>query len=228
MTSLKSDMLVAVAILIGLFAFTKGIRTSFSSFDGTVYIGEAIGGNGRVPAAIRRDLDLSRLSGVDLLTASKQRLITEAQVVLRDGQVGIELGSFVALSEEHQKKLVCQLYDRILLQFSEVGVAENGEVATMDVRAPCVQGKELSKIEPIWIPVLQILKESPKDMDLKYPSVSEAEFHFDKMRADWPRRWTLRRVKLFSSGPFNRSVVISDTELKALLTEPLNIPFQSF
>src|SRR3712207_2818747 len=99
-------------IFSGLFAFCCAVVVGYfvgsASWSGKIYLAEAdLNGNSRNPAAIRKDLDFSRLDGAELITATQKRLVSAAKVVLQDNEVGVELGHFVTRGEDGQRKLAC-------------------------------------------------------------------------------------------------------------------------
>lgn len=206
---------LCVAIVAGMFA-------GRTSWNGVVYLSmKNFSGNERNPAAIRRDLDFSKLSDDELITASQKRLVTAARVLLNESDIGVELGHFVTRDESGEKKLACDFYDRMVLSFEAEGIAENGEKPSMEIEGPCKIASDITRIEPIWIPVQRILGENAGDMDLKYPDLGEVNYHFQAMTSDWPMRWGLRAVRLFNSSEEGRQVSISGTDLNQLTDQPI-------
>lgn len=174
----------------------------------------------RVPAAIRRDLDFSKLDGAELITASQKRLVTAAKVILQEDELGIELGHFVTRGETGRSQLACDFYDRVTLRFEAEGIAENGVKPIMEIDGPCRPDQDITQIAPIWVPVAKILNEKPADMDLSYDADGVA-FRFAKMGSEWPLRWSLQSVRLYNGEETGREVSISRRELYDLREKPL-------
>ena len=121
----------------------------------------------RDPAAIGRIYDYSKLNGEELRTAVKQRLLAGFEVDKRADEQGVSLGHFVFIDSNGDKKFACQEYNKIALTFLADGMAAAGEQPTMQVEGACEFSGEVSKINPLWIPVAKILNEKPADGDPK-------------------------------------------------------------
>jgi len=209
-------------------AITAGYFAGRSSWNGVIYISSTSfqGGNTRVPAAIRRDLDFSKLSDDELITASQKRLVTAARVLLQDKEVGVELGHFVTRDEAGEKKLACDFYDRMVLSFDADGIAESGEKPSMEIEGPCRIASDITRIEPIWIPVQRILGENAGNMDLSYPEEGEVNYRFQGMTSDWPMHWSLTAVRLYNSKEDGRQVSISGKDLSELTASPIVVNWE--
>lgn len=219
MTIKQSGSLLLIAV-----ATVFGFKVAISSFDGVVFVSSTTKANARNPAAIRRDLDFSRLDGAELITASQKRLVTAARVILEHDDMGLELGHFVTRGEDGERQLACDYYDRVSLRFEAEGIAESGEKSVMEVDGPCRTGNDITRIDPIWIPVQRILGERPTNMDLTYPDVPALEgisFHFDHMGTQWPSRWALQMVRLYHEDEPGREVTISERDLREILDRPV-------
>jgi hypothetical protein len=215
-------------IIMGMafFAFMAfvGYYVGGQSWNGKVLISMGdITDSSRIPAAIRKDLDFSHLDGAELITATQQRLVSAARVVLdpkNQGDLGIELGHFVTRAQDGQRKLACDsYYNRLTLRFEAVGVAEGGEKPLMQIDGPCLTSlTDITSIEPIWIPVQKILKEHPADMDLSYDQ--NVKFKFESMGTSWPTHWNLQTVRLYNSEEADHEVSISNAELRNIRKQP--------
>jgi hypothetical protein len=206
-----------VAVVIGLYA-------GRTSWNGVIYLSStSFNGGSRNPAAIRRDLDFSKLSDDELVTASQKRLVTAARVILSHDDVGVELGHFVTRDENGDKKLACDFYDRMTLAFEAEGISEGGEKPQMEIEGPCRVATDITRIEPIWIPVQKILAENAGDMDLSYPGDDETNYRFKDMTSEWPMQWRLKNIRLFNSQEGGRQVSIGTTELSQLTPHPIEV-----
>lgn len=218
------------AVAFFVFAVASGYMLGARSWDGSIYVTDmSFGANPRNPAAIKKELDFSRLDGADLITATQKRLVTAAKVIdeLADtGSLGIELGHFVVRDEEGHRRLACDaFYDRIELRFEAEGITESGETAAMEIDGPCRASEgDISSIEPIWIPVAKIMSEEPVDMDLSYDEA--VKFRFKNMTSSWPKRWRLSAVRLYNTVNETIEVKISARELYKIRETPLVLKWQ--
>ncbi len=216
---------IAVSFFVFAVAIVIGGVTASHSWKGAMYLGDGtlVNSNSRNPAAIRHDLDFSRLEGAELVTATQKRLVTAARVILRDGLVGVELGHFVTRDSKGQKRLACDmLYNRLHLRFEANGVASGGEKPVMEVDGPCLtSNQDISAIEPIWIPVREILKTQATNEDLDFND--GVQFKFLNMSGDWPVSWSLESVRLYDQESTAQEVKISAQELHELREKPFVI-----
>lgn len=172
-------------------------------------------GDGRQPAAVRRELDLSHLDGLALSQKINERLVGDAQVMTADGRVGLRLGQFVIEGEDGRKRLACSRYDRIEMVFMAEGVADAGQVPMMVVEGNCqVSEENLSWIRPIWIPVGEITTSVPGNKDLNFYDHEPVSVRFTAMGSVWPQQWVLKGVRLFSSAGPGTELVISNSEIR--------------
>lgn len=190
------------------------------SWDGVVYI--YAGSDERLPAAIKKTYDFSHLKGMALQNASRERLLSAARITRHSkGQVSIELGHFLTRDEAtHRQVLACDLYDRVEVVLSAVGVANAGATPSMTVEAPChVSTKDINMIEPIWIDSKEILKQVPGDHEFMFHAKYTSSIKFADVVDAWPEEWEITSVKLFSTAPTAKNViaVTSKTLPKAAL-----------
>lgn len=212
-----SAALFILALVVGYYGGSK-------SWNGVVYLSDGSRWqNGRTPAAIKRELDFSRLDGAELITATQKRLVSAARTILRDGLVGVELGHFVTKDSNGQRRLACDAaYDRIQLRFEADGIASSGVKPIMEIDGPCRSSMEdISRIEPIWIPVEKILDIRPANMDLDF--FQDVKFKFDNMGETWPLSWNLQYVRLYNSQEPNREVSITAGQIREIRESPFVI-----
>ena len=177
---------------------------------------------GRVPAAIRRDLDFSGLQGQELINASRKRLLTAARVILQDDQQGIELGHFVMSDADGRIQLACDLYDQIQMTFVAEGVASSGEKTEMTIQGPCVADQDITQIAPIWIPVNRILAQNPSDAKLTFDG-GTTNFTFANVLDAWPTQWALESIRLYNSGHEDQEVTISHQEALQITNQSFDL-----
>ena len=199
------------------------------SWQGAIFLtSTSFTSNLRNPAAVHRDLDFTRLDGTELLTGTHKRLISDARILLeKKGQMGIELGHFVTRDEQGNKLLACDFYDRMRLTFEAEGMASGGERPSMVVEGPCRTGTDITRIEPIWIPVTKIVSEKAADMDLTFPDDEGVTFKFQDMTGEWPRRWHLTNIRVFNDAETSRSIELPSEALRAIRSKPVVLAWPS-
>lgn len=213
----------------GVFTFVLfasiGFFISVNAWDGMIYVSDLKlkGMSGRVPAAIRKDLDFSRLNGAELMMASQKRLLTAARVVSDKHAVGIEFGQFIIRSDEGQRQLACDFYDRVRVLFEADGIAASGDKPVMEVNAPCATSNDLALTEPIWIPAKDIIANPPSDGDHGYASAERTSFKFSHMMQQWPRRWAVTEVTLYRESTPGREVHIDQDDMREFKRKPIVI-----
>jgi len=200
-----------------------GFWISVSAWDGMVYVSDLKlkGLTGRVPAAIRKDLDFSRLNGAELMSASQKRLLTAARVITNSKNVGIEFGQFIIRSEEGQRQLACDFYDRVRVRLEADGMAVSGEKPSIEVNAPCATSSDLALTEPIWIPTEEILAGRSVDGEATFASVERTSFKFVNMTTQWPRRWAVTEVTLFREEDPGQVVHVDQSDMREFNRKPL-------
>jgi len=214
------------AFMTGFVFFTVAVSCGYllgaNSWNGAIYLadGSLVSNTNRNPAAIKRELDFSHLNGAELITATQKRLVSAARVIIREGLAGVELGHFVARDETGQRRLACDaLYNRLTLRFEGNGMATDGDKARMEVDGPCVTStQDISRIEPIWIPVSKILKTPATNEELDFSE--GVKFKFTDMNGDWPTSWSLESVRLYNSEDTGRTIDISARDLHEIRQHP--------
>lgn len=212
---------------VATFAFFAcvGFYISFTAWDGMIYVSDlqVKGMSGRVPAAIRKDLDFSRLNGAELMMASQKRLLTAARVITEKDVVGIEFGQFIIRSDEGQRQLACDYYDRVRVRFEADGIASDGEKPHMEVNAPCATSSDLARTEPIKIPAREIVSGRAIDGEATFASVDRTSFKFSHMMDQWPRRWALTEVTLYRESEPGREIHIDQDDMREIQKKPIII-----
>jgi hypothetical protein len=177
----------------------------------------------RDPAAIRQVFDFSHLRGSALEVAMKQRLLAGLDVIKNDQGFGLSLGHFAFQSANGESTLGCQAFNKVILLFEAEGTAVNGQKTTMEVEGPCQNSADLTKINPMMIPLAQILaSEKPGDGDLSFNDKQPISLRFLNVADAWPRKWVLIGVKIESPS---QKVLIDRGEVAHLLGQPLIISY---
>lgn len=211
-----------VVFIFALF-LAVGSWMTYQSWNGAVYV-FVDDGESRSPAAVKQNMDFSKLKGSELSIASQKRVLSEARVVRKGESVGLELGHFITRRENGKRAFACHLYQKVQLKFIAVGVAENGESPVMQVEGDCKIGDSVSRISPIWIPTDLILSERPGNMELNFNEPHRVSFRFDHIGSDWPLNWSLSSVTLKSRGE-TLQLHIGNQEILSLLDKPIHVSF---
>lgn len=216
-----------ISVAVFFAAIVAGVYSGSRSWDGVVYLTDGtIANNSRNPAAIKRELDFSRLDGAELIMATQKRLVTAAKVIVRQGLIGVELGHFVTRDSTGQRRLACDgTFNRLTLRFDADGMASAGEKPFMEIDAPCVpSSSDITSIEPIWIQVEKLLEGRAVDAEVNFSD--GINYKFNHMNGSWPISWSLQSVRLYSSGKTEHNdetrheVSISARELKEIRNRP--------
>lgn len=195
--------------------------------------------NQRNPAAIRQYYDFTNLRGTALEVALKERVISNIEVVKSDQDIGLRLGHFAFTNTDDQKKLGCQEYTQLTLEFESDDAAVNGEKSKMEIIGECQASRDTTMIEPVMIPTLKLLSEKPSDGDIQFMDQKPVAIHLENMPDDWPKKWNLVGVKFSNSQNFNRKelnskekgftstagLYINRLEVKQILGKPFVLSF---
>ena len=146
-TKLVGSALVVVVAACGGMAHVMSSSDSLNFFSSAKFFA-----NERNPAALKRVFDYSSFEGQPLKVRSCKRLIDDAQIVAKEGAVGVGLGHFVTKGDDGRGALACEFYGRVTMKFEGEGIMEGGEKPTMTIEAPCSVSADLNRIDPIWIP----------------------------------------------------------------------------
>ncbi len=211
-------ILPAIAIFVVMFLVAGTV--SLKSWDGVVYV---YLDDSRKPAAIGRGLDFSNLDGSELLLASSKRLVSSARMLLKESNVGLELGNFVVKNSEGKKVLACSAYDRVQVEFLADGIAEAGRVPKMTIESLCKEGTDLTRIHPIWIPVDQITAQTPGNLEMQVWEKDPVGIKLSEMGTQWPKTWNLVSVKLFKKDSKEAEIFIGPKDVRDLRDAPLQM-----
>ncbi len=198
---------------------------SFSAGYGIMYRTSAWGPITRDPAAIRQVYDFSNLSGSDLTAAMKKRLLAGSTVVHEHQSLGVELGHFALAKLTGEKTLACQEFQKVTLHFEAEGVATSGERPVMEVEGACEFSSDMTKINPILIPVDKIMAEKPTDGEIQYREGHPVTLRFRGLTEEWPTRWLLTGVRLSNQGE-QKELLIDAEEVSQILGRPMMVNFK--
>ena len=179
----------------------------------------------RDPAAVRQLYDFSNLSGSDLTHAMKKRLLSAATVIHQQQSLGVELGHFAMAKLTGEKTLACQEFEKVTLRFEAEGVATNGERPVMEVEGACEFSSDMTKINPVFIPVDRVLAEKPGDGEIQYRESKPVTLRFHGVNEEWPTRWLLTSVRL-SNAADQKELLIDAEEVSQIIGHPMMINFK--
>lgn len=198
---------------------------SFSVGYGIMYQTSAWGPIARDPAAIRQVYDFSNLSGSDLTVAMKKRLLAGSAVIRQKESLGVELGHFALAKLTGEKTLACQEFQKVTLHFEAEGIATSGERPSMEVEGACEFSADMTKINPILIPLDKIMAEKPSDGEIQYREGHAVTLRFRGMTEEWPTRWLLTGVRLSNAGE-QKELLIDAEEVSQILGRPMMVNFK--
>lgn len=179
----------------------------------------------RDPAAVRQVYDFSSLTGNDLTAAMKKRILSGATVIRDQQSLGVELGHFAMAKLTGEKTLACQEFEKVTLKFEAEGVATSGERPVMEVEGSCEFSSDMTKINPIFIPVDRVMAEKPSDGEIQYREGRPVTLRFKGMTEEWPTRWLLTSVRLSHAGN-QKEFLIDANEVSQILGRPMMVNFK--
>lgn len=170
----------------------------------------------RDPAAIRGKFDFSDLRGHQLQNAVKARLLTGLQLKKSPEGTGIGLGHFVFVNAKNEKRLACQEFQKVSLNFEAEGMSVGGDKPQMEIQGECVSTPDLSGINPLFVPVAKILNERPGDGEFQFNEGRKLTVRFENVPEAWPKLWLLKSVKLINEKDSEAFVIESDEVAQTL------------
>lgn len=170
----------------------------------------------RDPAAVRGNFDFSELSGHQLQSAVKSRLLSGLQIKKSKDGTAFSLGHFVFTNSKNEKKLACQEFEKVYLDFEAEGVSVAGEKPQMEVEGKCTSTPDVSGINPLFVPVARILGEKPGDGEFQFNEGHGITVRFNNLPEEWPTLWLLKSVRLMDQNNSEALVIESDEVAKTL------------
>ncbi|HEX4924159.1 MAG TPA: hypothetical protein VFV50_08735 [Bdellovibrionales bacterium] len=176
----------------------------------------------RTPAAIPKTFDYSHLEGPALESAIQRRLLTGTEFTRVADGVELHLGHFVTSNNDGKPAFACEVFNRVTFTFEADGFATAGERTTLEVEGPCEMSANISEMQPLLIPVGNILNEKPGNLELNYMIGTPISLKFSNMPDEWPRQWVLSGIKIYNRED-GRSFIVDQKNLRKLATEPLTM-----
>ncbi|AHI07224.1 hypothetical protein BDW_13620 [Bdellovibrio bacteriovorus W] len=177
----------------------------------------------RNPAAVQSSYDFSHLSGAKLENALKDRILAGLHFEKRPENTKIQLGHFVFVNDQGQRVFGCEQFQEVTLTFEAEGASVAGAKPRMEVKGLCQQSNDMTKISSLFIPVNQILNETPTDSEFSYNGESEVSIRFVNLADEWPRLWLLKQVSF--NGAKQSKLVIESDEVAQVLGHPVVLKF---
>jgi hypothetical protein len=219
----------------GGFAFVLAFILGFGYFVSTFRYQQK-----RSTASFKNNYDLSCLSGEDLKKAIANRIVTGFKGVRKDGYMGLSVGHFTYSDSEEDKKIMCadrtisstftlitkkmacEMYPKVRLEFLADGESSNGEKREMDVETPCSVSTDLSRTEVSWVPWKQLALETPFEGVSEYSKPSKVTVKTRNISDKWPTKWLLNKIQLEGD---DGQVTVDSTQIREVAGKPIIIEF---
>ncbi len=156
--------------------------------------------------------------------AVKQRLLTGLEFRKNTEGTGIGLGHFAFMNAVGEKKLACQEFGKVSLSFEAEGVSVAGDKPTMEIEGRCEFSTDMTKINPLFIPIAKIRGERPGDGEFQFNEGSAITVRFANLPESWPKLWLLKSVKLLNEKS-SEALVIESDEVAKYLGHPMVLSF---
>ncbi len=181
--------------------------------------------NERDPAAISNSYkyDFSTLRGRDLKVESAKALIEEARVMKVAERFGVVLGNFLITDEEGKKRSACSVYDRVQLEFTAEGMAISGSRPKMEITAYCEEGRNKNRLQTLWIPYRDFLKEEPGEFEVTMNQEMKTHFRFVDLSLEWPDQWVLSKVRLYNDADSSQQILVDQENINRLSGAPVSM-----
>jgi hypothetical protein len=122
-------------------------------------------------------------------------------------------GEQKVISFEGYSSQICKKYSEIELVFVAEGISVGGEPTTLRVKAPCEPAQDPLEMASIRLPIAQLAKERPRDVELAYSGFKE-KFTFSKTADEWPQVWILSAVEFKSTVGESKTIVLYDAQTR--------------
>lgn len=215
----------SVAVVLFCTLLVIGYKFAIQSWDGIVYV---YLGQERAPAAVRSMSDYSAVKRRAIGASVHEQIMSEAESEKRNGQVGIHLGN--PLIRTHSgNEFGCRfpgregVYDRIELTFVGTGISVSGDNAEMIVEAPCESGGDATVLNPIWIPLKEILARPAEDISIPAAIENGTNIQLRHLAGEWPPQWVLSKVKLYRNDDGEYFLEVSSEKMRFARSSMLSI-----
>lgn len=173
----------------------------------------------RDPAAVKNGFDFSHLKGERLQEAVRQRMMGGMVLKKNAEGAGISLGHFLFVDDNGEKKSACQAFSKVTLTFEAEGISIGGDKPQMEVEGRCTASNDMGTINPLFIPMANIVGERPGDGEFQY-NQSGVVVRFANVSEAWPKMWLLKSVKLMNEKN-SEALVVDSGEVAKYLGHPV-------
>ena len=209
----KGNLIHKIGLIVLMCAvFTGGFLFTTRSWNSWVYSFKSK--DFRVLAAVQRDesLDPRTIEGGSLKNTSSDLLIQNASLETSKKGVGIRLGH-LTIFENNKVVSVCQLYDKVEMQFRGEGISVSGEACLLIVESDCLTGIDSRHLRTIWIPMAQITQQPPSNIHLTTMVGQPTYIQTKHIGDDWPEEWSLFSIRLFHSESPSKELFFNEKQL---------------
>lgn len=230
MDSDKLDMRTSAALIFFCAFVAAGFMIAVDSWDGVVYV---YLGEQRSPAAVRVMGDFSAFDRKALFREAHQQLLAEAKIQKEGEMIALTLGHPLLKNTVGAGEFACPVqgrageFDRVEVTFHGVGISDGGEIPKMIVEANCRQGKSLSELETVYIPMAAVVKGGARDQDIEYGGSHPVSIHLQSMPGQWPDSWALWSVRFFRQNDPGKALIIDVKKIREANPHPLAFDWKS-
>lgn len=184
----------------------------------------------RDPAAINKSINLTGLTGNDLVEGLAEKLSTDLQVAsVTSGSAEGERYKNLVMSQfditvAGRDGSICQEYSKIFFEFEGTNQISGDHKAKMVVEGDCVTQTDSNKLRPISIPVSKILAERVAEGEYNYRDGQSAVVNFAYVDGEWPKRWVLKQVR-FAKPQTGDQLVIFGNKIQKSELDPFVVEF---
>ena len=177
--------------------------------------------DGRLPASLPKTkvFDFTQLEQGQNVTLRKH-ILNKSEAVADHDRFGIRVGHFMVRNSSGQTEGACDMYDSVTYTFEAEGMAVNGERPKLVLSGKCHSQNE-SSLEPLWIPVGDLVKRPAGNMDYSLNDADQTNVHFEDMDMVWPKHWVLSGVKFQSHDPATTPLTMDRLEVYKYSRTPL-------
>jgi hypothetical protein len=201
------------------------------SWNGTVYV---YIGERRAPASVRTVQDYTPINRKAIYRSARAQLMAEAAAVRDGGDIAVTLGHPIVPREEGGgRDFACEVaghtsvYDRMEINFYGTGISDNGEEPHMVIDTACQAGAELDQLEPVWIPMQEIVSAEPRDQELQVSGDQPAIIRLEHIPGAWPEKWVLVSVRFYREDSPDDDLIVDARHLRDGGTALLSFDFKA-
>jgi hypothetical protein len=182
-----------------------------------VYIGEQ-----RAPASVRTAHDYTPVDRQALGRSVHEQLMSMAATSRQDGNVGVTLGHPLVARPEGGggREFACEvaghggIYDHMEITFYGTGVSDNGDEPHMVIDADCEASAQLDVLNPVWIPMGEIVRTSPRDQEFQVSGPHPTRIRLEHIPGVWPESWVLVSVRFYRQDTPDESLLVDAQHLR--------------